>query len=280
MTLDAFIREGKAKLEETRAECGDPQYHLRLLVEGVLGWNSAEIIRRGPQVLAPQEQAPLEKAFARRLAGEPLQYILGYADFWKERFHVGPGVLIPRPETECLVEKALELLPSGSLRIAELGPGTGAIGISLLQERAKWDWYCWELNPASIPYIRKNVVLLERPVAFTLFQGDFFALNGGVWDALISNPPYVARGEMEGLSREVRQEPVEALDGGESGLEIVHKLIDVGKKGLVPGGALLLEIGSDQGAAVLEALQQAGYVSSAIFPDLAGKDRIAYGRRP
>lgn len=274
-----YIVAGKARLESARLECADPLLHMKQMVEAALGIDSSELIRRWDAPLSESDRAPIELLLARRLTGEPFQYIVGYEDFWKGRFAVGPGVLIPRPETELLVDLALQHLPKGPLDIAELGAGSGIIGISLLQERP-WRWHAWESNPATIPYLKRNLSLLPRSARYVLYEEDYFEgiVKQPPMDWWISNPPYVTRDELPRLSREIRHEPPLALDGGPTGLEVVGRMLEMAPKRLKPGGGVLLEIGSDQGPRALELLRKIGYREARIEKDLAGRDRVAYGR--
>ncbi len=276
MRYREYILAGKSRLESARLECADPLLHMKQIVEAGLGIDSSQLILRWESPLTEADHARCERLVERRLTGEPFQYIVGYEDFWKGRFAVGPGVLIPRPETEVLVALALQRLPQGPLEIAELGAGSGVIGISLLGERP-WTWHAWESNPASLPYLRQNIIGAAN---YHLYEGDFFAgvTTRAPVDWWIANPPYVTHSEIPRLSREVRHEPPQALDGGATGLECVTRMIEWAPKHLKPGGGILLEIGSDQGDAVLRLLKNTGFRDATIEKDLAGRDRVAYGR--
>lgn len=279
MRYREYLVTGKARLESARLECADPLLHMKQILEAALGIDSSELIQRWEETLADVDRAKVEALLARRLTGEPFQYIVGYEDFWNNRFAVGPGVLIPRPETERLVELALERLPKSPIDIAELGAGSGIIGISLLAERP-WRWNAWENNPATLPYLKKNLALLPAGARYTLREDDYFEGIGKLppMDWWISNPPYVPRAEIPRLSREVRHEPAQALDGGLTGLECLARMIELAPSRLKSGGGILLEIGSDQGPMVLELLKKSGFQKASIEKDLAGRDRVAYGR--
>jgi release factor glutamine methyltransferase len=283
MTYQEYTRIGKERLLQSGVEVGDALDHMHRILEAVLRLSSTERILKANETLSPGQLASLENVLQRRCAGEPLQYILGEADFWNSRFKVGKGVLIPRPETELLVEKALERIVSPSARIAELGAGSGAIGITCLLERPKWEWFAWELNPASLSYCRTNLSLLGSFKNYHLLEADFFNGFGtyAPFDWIVANPPYIRRSEIPTLSREVSHEPTLALDGGITGLEVLEKMLSPRIiAALTPGGGVLLEIGEDQGPAVLRLLEQVGLVESSIEKDLAGRDRVAYGRKP
>lgn len=280
MTLQQYILQGKERLKNAGLECADPLLHMKQIIEAVLGWNASEQLSKSQQSISQSDQDSVEPYLQRRLTGEPFQYIFGYEDFWTSRFAVGPGVLIPRPETEHLVEAALESFPPNPIHLAELGAGSGIIGITLLQERPSWKWSAWENHPPAVAFLKKNLALLENPTRYTLYEESFFegAVQKGPFEGIVANPPYVKRGDLPQLSKEVQKEPRAALDGGESGLDCVEKLVEIAPRVLKPQGILLLEIGSDQGSAVLDLLEKAGFGGGTIKKDLAGKDRVAYGR--
>jgi release factor glutamine methyltransferase len=281
MTLGQFILEGKIRLQTAQLGCADPLQHMKQIVQAALDISPTSVLSRWDQELTSDVESKIQVILNRRLLGEPFQYITGCEYFWESKFAVGPGVLIPRPETEHLVEIALREESRPRVRVAELGAGTGIIGITLLLQRPQWKWFAWEKNTDSLPYLRKNLALLPNTSQYVLNEGDYFAGVEGTapYDWIISNPPYVPAGEIKGLSREVRQEPRAALDGGVSGLDIVDRMIAGAPKLLAPGGGLLLEIGNDQGPAVLKLLQTSGWENPRIEKDLGGRDRIAFARR-
>ncbi len=279
MTYREYLAELESRLDRAGLEMGDPRQHAEQVLGGALGVSHSDLLKRLASDLADGDRALSEGVVTRRLNAEPLQYILGWTEFWKSRFEVGPGVLIPRPDTETLVEVALRVLPQKA-RIAELGAGSGAVGLSLLIERPHWEWFAWESSPAAQRYCRKNAASLGNPPAFTLVASDFFenVAEFGPFDWFISNPPYVPTADIPTLSAEVRSEPPEALDGGVSGLETIERLVALARGPVLSeSGGVLFEIGSDQGAAVLELFNGAGFHHCRIHKDLAGNDRVAYG---
>lgn len=283
MYVREFILHHRARLAQAGLECADPLLHMKQLVEAGLGIDSTRLYLRWESELTPEELAKLEPMVERRLTGEPFQYIVGYEDFWKDRFRVGPGCLIPRRETEVLVERLLAVAPASACRIAELGPGSGCIGISALREQPEWEWFAYELNPQSLTYLRTNRdALLPPNAAFHIVPGDFFELarKNAPFDWLVSNPPYVASGELPALSREVRHEPSLALDGGASGLETLEKLALEAKRLLKPRGSVLFEIGSDQGTSARVVFEAAGLLDVSVIKDYAGLPRVIQARIP
>jgi release factor glutamine methyltransferase len=281
VTYRQYLSELALRLDRAGLEMADPHHHAEQVLSGALSVSQSEILKRLSAELTEIDRARSEAVVERRLKAEPLQYILGWTEFWKSRFEVGPGVLIPRPDTETLIELALEVVPHQA-RIAELGAGSGAIGLSLLLERPSWKWFAWESSPSAYEFCRKNAARLGAPAAFVLAACDFFesAEACGPFDWFISNPPYVPTSEIPTLSAEVRSEPKAALDGGQNGLGIIDRLVKLASGPCVSeSGGILLEIGADQGTPVLELLANAGFHGCRIQKDLAGNDRVAYGRK-
>src|SRR5262249_25882763 len=146
MKIRECILEGKQRLERAGLQCADPLLHMKQIVEFVLGWSSTDLYRHWEEDFPQDARARLEALLERLLRGEAFQYLTGEEWFWESRFRVGPGVLIPRRETELLVETLLADEPGSKVRVAELGAGSGNIGISVLQERPDWEWHAFELN--------------------------------------------------------------------------------------------------------------------------------------
>lgn len=218
------------------------------------------------------------RALVRRRAGrEPTSYITGTREFWSLDFAVGPGTLIPRPDTELLVEKALEL-EGEALSFLELGTGTGAISVSLMTERKGWRGVGVELGPEALDFTRRNLNAHGVEERFELLEGDLFApVQGRKFDLIISNPPYIPAGDIPELMEEVRTfEPGLALDGGEDGLDIVRRIGAEAPAHLNPGGTLLFEFGVGQGEAVENILIDTGaYSLVKLVDDLTGRPRAA-----
>lgn len=282
MTLSEFIITGKAKIMKAGLQCADPLLHMKQIAEFGLGMTTTKLYLRWDDTLTAIEEKRLEGLLERRLTGEPFQYIAGEEWFWDSRFQVGPGVLIPRRETELIVETLLTRETREKLRIAELGAGSGNIGISIVLERPSWEWHAFELNPETLPYSRTNKErLLPREASYFLHEGDFFseAPNFAPFDWIVSNPPYIGRREVLGLSKEVRHEPPLALVGGERGLEVIEKLVALSERLLSAGGGFLCEIGADQGQAVREFFNRKGFGPAEILLDYAGLPRAVVARK-
>lgn len=218
----------------------------------------------------------------RRLAGEPLQYVLGTAAFRRLELRVGPGVFIPRPETELVAERAMSLLPRGGT-IVDLCTGSGAIALSVADERPDARVVAAELSPDALRWATTNRDVLGLQVE--LCAGDLFGslprdLERRV-DVVVSNPPYVDPGESAVLPRDVADhEPDMALFARGGGTSVVERIAAAAPEWLRPGGWLVVEIGETQGPAVRALLERRGFADAAVAPDLTGRDRIAEGRWP
>ncbi|MCL2010130.1 MAG: peptide chain release factor N(5)-glutamine methyltransferase [Synergistaceae bacterium] len=219
-----------------------------LILIRLLRVSRAFVMGHPEKILTGGERAYIDKAVARRLAGEPLQYILGEAHFWGISFEVGEGTLIPRPETEFLVEAALKRLPSDSPSFfLDWGTGSGCITIALLMERPLAKAIMAEKNPRSIYWAWRNLKrngLHGRALLWHSREPDDIPVRNGSLDLAVSNPPYIPTKEIDGLMREVRcHEPHMALDGGEDGMDFYRKLFRGVPVMLKEGGALIMEMG-------------------------------------
>lgn len=217
----------------------------------------------------------LKKAVERRLLGEPLQYILGEWEFYSLPFIVGDGVLIPRPETELLVDLALkEIKPD--CKVIDLCSGSGAIAVAVAKN-SNATVYALEKYEKAISFLERNIAL--NKVAVKIIKEDLFNFSPTEkFDIIISNPPYIKTSVLDSLQKEVKHEPVTALDGGEDGL-IFYRHIAGLKKHLNKGGKIMVEIGFDQSDAVQEIFQQNGLTTKA-YKDLNGVQRVIIGTLP
>ncbi|MDQ3953601.1 MAG: peptide chain release factor N(5)-glutamine methyltransferase [Actinomycetota bacterium] len=218
----------------------------------------------------------------RRLAGEPLQYVLGTAAFRRLELRVGSGAFIPRPETELVAERAMERLPRGGL-LVDLGTGSGAIALAVADERRDARVVASELSPAAARWATSNRDLLGLRV--DLYEGDLFEplprdLAGRV-DVVVSNPPYIDPGERSVLPTDVvDHEPDVALFAPATGTSVIERIASETPAWLRRDGWLVLEIGETHGDAVRTILERNGFADAAIEPDLTGRDRMAEGRWP
>ena len=228
--------------------------------------------------LSTGELETYRAAVGRRAKREPLQYIRGEAEFWSLPFAVTPAVLIPRPDTEVLVEEALKRL-SGPCRILDVGTGSGAIAIALAHERPEAEVEGLDISPQALAVARGNAERNGVAARLTLRTGDLHQLCGSGYDLVVSNPPYIPTPDLQGLMPEVREfEPLLALDGGADGLSAYRLLANQTRNLLKPGGWLLLEVGIAQAADVAELLQGAGLVEIFTRADYAGVARVVGGQ--
>jgi release factor glutamine methyltransferase len=218
-----------------------------------------------------------EDGFARRRAGEPVSYITGWREFYGVALRVTPDVLIPRPETELLVELALERIPSGlPARVLELGTGSGAIAVALAKERPGLEITATDISEAALAVARRNAC--EQVAAIDFVRSDWFeALGPRGFDLIVSNPPYVAAGDAHLEQGDVRFEPRLALVGGEDGMTHVRRIADQARQRLRPDGRLLVEHGYDQRDRCVELLRELGYAEVEDFDDLAKNPRVCAG---
>ncbi|HEY8241715.1 MAG TPA: peptide chain release factor N(5)-glutamine methyltransferase [Kiritimatiellia bacterium] len=226
----------------------------------------------------------------RLAAGEPIQYVLGYTSFLGHRIACDRRALIPRPETEELVEFVLSSIPDifddgrhrkcqGLFRVVDIGTGTGCIAIALKLARPDAHVVATDISPDALALACENAAALGAEISFV--EADLIPEDQGPFDLLVANVPYVPSDDMPGLDRSVRDfEPRQALDGGFQGLEVLRRLVSKGWKKLNPGGSLFLEIGTGQGEAVKKLLEDSGFVEIQVRKDLCGHDRIVSALTP
>jgi release factor glutamine methyltransferase len=214
----------------------------------------------------------------RRAAGEPIAYILGYRDFWTLTLAVNPSVLVPRPETELLVERGLALGPNGPARIADLGTGSGAIALALASERPEWAVTATDVSEDALRTARANATALNLGRVEFLAGRWFDPLAGRRFDLIASNPPYVSEGDAALQDATLRHEPQIALASGPDGLSSLREIVHSAPDHLERRGWLILEHGSDQAAAVTRELVGRGFGHVRSHPDLAGHWRITEGQ--
>ncbi len=257
-----------------------PRLDAEVLLAHVLGVERIRLYTEFDKPLEEPEVAAFREALRRRARREPVAYITGEREFWSLPFRVGPGVLVPRPETELLVEAALEGAPPEG-RILDLGVGSGCVLLAFLTERPGWTGVGTDVSDAALALARENAEALGVADRADLRRGDLFApVAGERFDRIVSNPPYVPRDEIEGLEPEVsRYEPRGALDGGPDGLDVIRRIAAEAPRFLAPEGRLLLEFGKGQDAAVRDLLAEAGFSRVEIRRDLAGIPRVAVAGR-
>ncbi len=258
-----------------------PRLEAELLLSQVLDKPRSYLFAWPDRTLSAAQREAFETLLSRRLAGEPVAYITGHREFWSLDLLVTPAVLIPRPDTERLVELALAALPARvGARVADLGTGSGAIAAALAHERPDWEVHATDLSAAALAVARNNFRRLGLSQVRTE-QGTWCAALPADrrFDLLVSNPPYVPSGDPHLRRGDLRREPRGALASGADGLDDVRRIAQQAPAHLKTGGFLLLEHGYDQGAAVRQILAERGYTEIATHRDLAGQERVSGGCR-
>jgi release factor glutamine methyltransferase len=250
----------------------------RILLCHATGLSRVQLITQGDRPLTPDEAQRLDALVARRLDGEPIAYIVGKREFFGLDFNVGPAVLIPRPDTELIVELALERLPQGHARLLDMGTGSGAIAVAVAHTRPDADVSALDVSPDALAVAQANAAANGARVRF-LHSSWFDALAAGeTFDVIASNPPYIAAGDAHLAQGDLRFEPVGALTDHADGLSALRIIIEGSPRHLVAGGWLLLEHGYDQAAAVRTLLADGGFSDVRSWQDLAGIERVSGGR--
>lgn len=274
-----LLRRDAPKLVEVLAlDAAESRFEVRVLLGHALGVNRAWLIAHEHDALPAVPLKKYEDLLARRLAGEPVAYLLGEKEFFGRSFKVTPDVLVPRPETELLVELALERLPP-SARVLDLGTGSGCIAVTLALERPDCGIVAVDQSAAALAVAMQNAVHLGAKLG--LYQGSWYgALPAGAekFDLIASNPPYVAEGDPHLAA--LTHEPASALASGHDGLDDIRCIVEGAAAWLKPGGWLMFEHGWDQGEAGRALLATAGFVEVETRADLAGIGRVTFGRLP
>jgi release factor glutamine methyltransferase len=285
-TVETARRALTARLKSNAIDSAE--LDARILVGAVLGLDLTGVIAQAARLLTPDETARLEDFTRRRLAGEPVARIIGAKEFWGLPLKLSAETLVPRPDTETVVELALEMLRAGRpanhpLRIADIGTGSGAILLALLSELPDAHGIGTDINEAALQTAHGNAVDLGLADRAQFVVSDYAAALSGSFDLIVSNPPYICSAEIAGLAKEVRDhDPRPALDGGSDGLDAYRALVPQAAKLLAPGGILAVEVGAGQSPEVAQLMTVAGLtVESAPKVDLTGVPRaVACRRRP
>jgi len=287
MQLAEYIKSIKQIMEDNNIPEADTQ--IRIILRDIASIDTAMIMGHPEMELPENIITQINNVIDRRLRREPLQYILGSWNFMGLDFCVEPEVLIPRPDTEVLVETAMRSLHDG-MRILDLCTGTGCILISLLNYSNNCSGTGVDISDKAISLSRRNAQTilgakedisdnLDSVCSFVL--ADLYDGAEGIYDLIVSNPPYIATDVIETLEPEVAEyEPHLALDGGADGYDLVKRIILGASKHLIPGGQLMMEIGHDQGAGTCELMEQSGFIGVECIKDYAGLDRVVIGTLP
>ncbi len=250
-----------------------------LLLAKTLNVSRAFFYAHPEDALTATQQEHYQNLLTKRITGIPIAWLIGTREFWSLTLQVCEDTLIPRPETELLVELTLTLLGNiATANVLDLGTGTGAIALALASERTTWQLLACDKSQAAVSTARTNATQLELHNVDVLCSNWFESIPAQQFDAIVSNPPYIAEHDPHLSQGDVRFEPRSALVSGIDGLEALNYLIQHSTEWLLPGGLLLLEHGLDQGPAVTAMLNQCGYLHVQCWQDSQGHDRVSAGR--
>jgi release factor glutamine methyltransferase len=278
-TLGVLLQQHSKALEAAlNLDSSSARIEVQCLLQAVLQANRAWLLTHPEQSLDADQHARYMTLLEQRLGGEPIAYLLGEREFYGLTFKVTPATLIPRPETELLVELALQRIPEkGLCRVLDLGTGSGAIALSIAHARPEAEVVAVDASSAALEVAQINMQRLDLGNV-RLMQSDwFFALHDKRFDMIVSNPPYIAADDVHLAQGDVRFEPRTALASGADGLEDIRRIILQAKAHLNANGWLLLEHGYDQAAQVRALLQQSGFTGVFSTCDLAGIERVSGG---
>lgn len=272
LTTGALLAEGTARLQAAGAET--PGLEAELLLAHVLGSRRSRLKSHPEDAVDETVRGKFLDVLGRRSSGEPLAYIVGARDFWTLRLAVSPAVLVPRPETELLVERALALRPEPVARVIDLGTGSGAIALALASERPKWDVTATDISAAALAIARSNAASHSLSQVKFLCGSWFEPVGAARFNLIVSNPPYIGAAEPELASLELSREPRLALSPGADALASLRIIVRGAPAHLEHGGWLLLEHGSGQAADVARELVGRGFRHVRSHRDLAGHERM------
>jgi release factor glutamine methyltransferase len=294
MTVRDALREGAQALGDS----GTPFLDASLLLAKAMGLGSAALYTAGPDEVGGEELGRYRGFLGRRASGEPVAYIVGYREFWGRRFAVDERVLVPRPETELLVEAglaagdALERSFGRPLRVHEAFCGSACVAISVAADRPSWVVSVSDLSTDALQAASANAaalipdgrpggpLALWRSDVLEAIGGPIGAARRGAFDLILANPPYVSSAETQALLARGWREPRMALDGGPDGLDLCRRLAPEAASRIAPGGALLVEADGDQASELRAILSASGFASVETLPDLAGRPRVTRARMP
>ena len=274
MEFQHWLRQAASELSASES----PKRDAEILLEFVTGNARTYLLAFGETQLSAEQEAQLATLLARRKTGEPVAHLVGEREFWSLPLYVSPATLIPRPDTECLVEQALSRLPAQACRILDLGTGTGAIALALASERPDCEVTAVDLMPDAVALAQRNVARLGFPNVTVLQSSWFSALDNRTFGMIVSNPPYIDEHDPHLTQGDVRFEPLTALVAANEGLADIVHIVTTSRQHLLPGGWLLVEHGWTQGDAVRDVFIAAGYRAVETCRDYGGNDRLTLGQ--
>jgi release factor glutamine methyltransferase len=275
-TVSTIAETVKSAALRLSAHSESPRLDAELLLGKVLGVSRASLIARDNQSVAPGDELQLKQLLLKRERGVPVAYLTGSREFWSLTLTVTPDVLVPRPETETLVQHALQLLPrEAACSVLDLGTGSGAIALAIASERSRWAVTAVDLSPQALTVAKQNSRALNLPQIVWRLGSWFEAVPDERFHLIVANPPYIAAAD-PALAK-LTAEPAMALSAGPTGLESLEVIIAQSPQHLHAEGWLALEHGSTQAPDVSRLLRQHGFASIRTFPDFSGKPRLTLG---
>jgi [protein release factor]-glutamine N5-methyltransferase (EC 2.1.1.-) len=274
MDFQHWLRRAVSELTESES----PKRDAEILLEYVTGKARTYLLAFGETQLTAEQEIQLEALLARRKNGEPVAHLVGEREFWSLPLFVSAATLIPRPDTECLVEQALARLPAQGCDVLDLGTGTGAIALALASERPDCAVTAVDVMPDAVSLAQRNVERLGLNNVTVLQSRWFSALENRVFGMIVSNPPYIDERDPHLAQGDVRFEPLTALVAGNEGLADLEHIVTTSQQHLLPGGWLLVEHGWTQGEAVRALFTRAGYGAVETCRDYGGNERLTLGQ--
>ncbi|MCK7450519.1 peptide chain release factor N(5)-glutamine methyltransferase [Enterobacter chengduensis] len=274
MDFQRWLRDAAGELSESES----PKRDAEILLEHVTGKARTYLLAFGETLLTAAQEAQLAALLARRKNGEPVAHLVGEREFWSLPLYVSVATLIPRPDTECLVEQALARLPAAACSILDLGTGTGAIALALATERPDCAVTAVDVMPDAVALAQRNVERLGVTNVTVLQSSWFKALEKQTFGMIVSNPPYIDKHDPHLAQGDVRFEPLTALVAANAGLADLDHIVTTSRQHLLPDGWLVVEHGWTQGEAVRALFTQAGYRAVETCRDYGGNERLTLGQ--
>jgi release factor glutamine methyltransferase len=274
MTINDILKYGESKLEDITP---DYQIDARLILEEVLACDRVYLLLNKLEQVTDAQETAYKEMISKRASGQPLQYIVGHQDFMGLTFKVAPGVLIPRSDTEPLIEALIERM-SGKEHFLDIGAGSGAIHISLLHYLKNASGVAVDISDQALEIASENAINLGVSDRLTYIKSDLFENIEEKFDVIVSNPPYIPTKDLEGLQKELSHEPKIALDGGNDGYDFYRAIIKEAPTYFNEKGLLAFEVGHDQARHIEMLLLDAGYQHIEIIKDLSQIERVVIAR--
>jgi release factor glutamine methyltransferase len=274
-TLATTAETVHSATQRLKSRSESPRLDAELLLGKVLGVSRSALIARHDEPVSMDEQRVFGELISRRADGEPVAYLTGSREFWSLPLTVTPAVLVPRPETECLVERALDLARQEVGTVLDLGTGSGAIALAIASERRHWAITGVDVSRQALAVAAQNARALNLSNIDWRLGSWFDAVPGEYFDLIVANPPYIACSDPALI--DLRAEPYQALAAGATGLEALSAIITQARPHLEPRGWLILEHGAAQAPQVAQLLERQGFASIRTYPDFSGRPRVTLG---